>query len=600
MKLKRIFQVVVLGVAMVSAGTAWADFNFTGPKFVGKAASFSNRGIVSCNHPLAAQAGIDILKKGGNAFDAAIATALTLNAVDMSMCGPGGASFWLLYDAKTQKLHALDADTQAPAAATPDKFAGRHELLDGVKAMGIPGSMMAYWEVLKKFGTMSFEEVMASAVDYLENGYVLSERQSDYYKTQAAQAPIMYPNLARVFAPTGNWPNAGAIMKNPELAATYKAVAKEGIDVFYKGRIAKEMVDYVQKHDGLWTMKDLADYKVIWREPLSMKYKDLVVYGAPIPSSAVTWMEMMKIAEGYDWSKIKDGSLEYLHLMVEIVRLAHADSYQYVGDPNFIKDVSKQLLSDEYTAAQRKRINLMEAAPGRVQPGDPTKVKVSEYTPPANLPSIEVSMAESLDNMAYRGNTNHVVIIDKDGNCVSFTHTLGQFFGGQDILGNTGVIGNNGMDWFDLDKNPWTEKASALVVAPNKRNRWTLSPGMIFKDGKPYILVGGSGAESTMGGIFQALMHMLEYNLNPQASIESPRFLYGDMYHYSAGTRLYIEPELRDIHHDAMVKMGHDSVPAADIWRMSCGNVWAIMIDQKDKVACGGSEIRGDGHVAIY
>ena len=196
-----------------------------------------------------------------------------------------------------------------------------------------------------------------------------------------------------------------------------------------------------------------------------------------------------------------------------------------MGDPKFVPDLSKALLSENYAAAQRQRINLQSAAQGKVQPGDPTAW--SQKVPPraelpTNLDSPFLAMAESVENMTYRGNTNHVVVTDKWGNCVSFTHTLGQFFGAQDILGNTGVIGSNSMDWFDLDKNPLTEKDSALVVAPNKRNRWTLSPGMIFKDGKPYILVGGSGAESTMSGIFQVLIRMLEYKLNPQAAISSP------------------------------------------------------------------------------
>ncbi|MBK6335603.1 MAG: gamma-glutamyltransferase [Betaproteobacteria bacterium] len=259
-------------------------------------------------------------------------------------------------------------------------------------------------------------------------------------------------------------------------------------------------------------------------------------------------MEMLKIAEGFDWSKTPDNSAEYLHRMVEIARLAQADSYQYVSDPRFVTDRSKLLLSDNYAQAQRQRINPNRATTGKVQPGD--VVAWSEKVPvvselPSNMQTSIVAMEDSIRDMNYRGNTNHVVVTDKWGNAVSFTHTLGQFFGAQDVLGSTGVIGNNGMDWFDLDKNPWTEKASNLVVAPNKRNRWTLSPGMVFKNNKPYILVGGSGAESTMSGIFQTLIRVLEYKLNPQAAISSPRFLYGDMYHYTAGTRLHVEPELR-------------------------------------------------------
>jgi gamma-glutamyltranspeptidase/glutathione hydrolase len=595
---------LALAVSALVFGPAAAQaYDYKTEKILSPAPLFANHGMVSSSHPIASQVGISIMAKGGNAFDAAVAVALTLNAVDMAMCGPGGASFWLLWDAKEGKLHGLDADTQAPAAATPDKFKNRSELLSGVKAMGIPGNMKAYVEVLEKFGTMSFEEVSKPAIEYLENGFVLAQRQSFDYKLQAAQAPLQNPNLARVFAPEGEWPDPGALIKNPELAQTYKTVAKEGVDAFYKGSIAKEMVDYIQANGGLWTMEDLANYKVIWTEPVSMTYKGLTVYGAPPPSSATTWMEMLKIAEGFDWSKIPDNSLEYLHLMVEIVRLAHADSYQYIHDPAFGPIRSAELVSEAYAKAQRQRLSLDKAAKGKVQPGDPvawSKPEASLHLTTPNLEPVQIAMADSVRDMTYRGNTNHVVVTDKDGNCVTFTHTLGQFFGGQDILGKTGVIGNNGMDWFDLDINPWTEKESALVVAPNKRNRWTLSPGMVFKDGKPYILIGGSGAEMTMSAIFQVLIRMLEYQLNPQAAIASPRFLYGDVYHYTAGTRLHIEPELRAFLESGMKAKGHDVVPGDMVWRMPTGFVWAIELDQASGTFAGGSEIRDEGQASAY
>ncbi|MDR2387932.1 MAG: gamma-glutamyltransferase, partial [Deltaproteobacteria bacterium] len=566
----KLFRVPLIGLvpslvlAVLALAVTAQAYDYNVEKILSPAPVFSQNGLVSSAHPLASEVGTMILKQGGNAFDAAVAVALTLNAVDMAMCGPGGASFWLLWEAKEGKLHSLDADTQAPSAATPDKFKDRSELLSGAKAMGIPGNMKAYVEVLEKFGTMSFEEVSKPAIKYLEEGYVLTKRQSVGLKKSAAQAPLQYPNLARVFAPDGQWPDEGAVIKNPELAQTFRTVAKEGVEAFYKGSIAREMVDYVQKNGGLWTMEDLANYKLNWNEPVTMNYKGLTVYGAPPPSSATTWMEMLKIAEGYDWSKIEDNSLEYLHLMVEIVRLAQADTYQFISDPAFVPSQSHKLVSEAYAKVQRQRISLDQAAQGKVQPGDPEAwsqpgFKLSKA--PENLEPIKLALAQSEENMTYRGNTNHVVVTDKWGNCVTFTHTLGQYFGGQDLLGNTGVIGNNGMDWFDLDINPWTEKESNLVVAPNKRNRWTLSPGMIFKDGKPYIIIGGSGAEMTMQAIFQVLIRMLEYKLNPQAAIASPRFLYGDVYHYTAGTKLNIEPEMRAFVEKGMRDKGHEVVP---------------------------------------
>lgn len=578
-------------------------FDFKKEKILSKAAVFSKNGVVSCSNTMASRVGVKILEEGGNAFDAAIATALTLNAVEPSMCGIGGASFWLIWNAKEKKLYALDAGTQAPVAATPDKFADRSELLSGLKAMGIPGNVAAYFAVLKRFGTMPFRKVMRPSLRYLEEGFVLTQRGYANFSAAAAQVPVLFPNLARVYAPEGAWPPAGSLMKNPDLARTLRTLAKEGPDAFYKGSIAKAMVDYHKANGGLWTMEDLANYKIMWLEPIHMTYRGLDVYGAQPPSSAITWMEALKIAEGYDFSKIADNSFEFAHLMAEITRLAHADSYAFVTDPRTMKVPVKELLSDNYAAAQRKRIDLSKAAPGKVQPGNP--VEWSKTIPttsqlPVNLDAQYVSAEDSIKNLTYRGNTNHVVVTDKYGNCVSFTHTLGQFFGGQDILGNTGVVGNNGMDWFDLDKNPWTEKPSNLKVAPNKRNRWTLSPGMIFKDGKPYILVGGAGAETTMPAIFEVLIRMLDYKLNPQAAISSPRIIYGDLYHYTAGTRLSVEPEIRPFVEKALTDMGHDVVKAEQMWRSPNGHVWSILIDPKTGHYAGGAEIRGDGHVDGY
>ena len=236
-----LFSLLLIAAMLLCPSLSHA-YDFKKEKILSTEPTYAKNGLVATNHPMASHAGIMILEKGGNAFDAAVATALALNAVDMAMCGPGGASFWLLWDAKNKKLHSLDADTQAPAAATPDKFADRSELLSGVKAMGIPGNMKAYAEVLEKFGTMKMEEVMQPALRYLEEGFVLTGRQSANYKAQAAQAPLMYPNLARVYAPDGEWPPAGTLMKNPDLARTFRTVAKEGVDAFYKGSIAKEMV----------------------------------------------------------------------------------------------------------------------------------------------------------------------------------------------------------------------------------------------------------------------------------------------------------------------------------------------------------------------
>ena len=571
--------------------------------FVAKQAVYSANGMVSCAQPIAAMIGLDTLRKGGNAFDAGIATALALNAVEPWMCGPAGGSFWLLYNGKTKKLIALDSDNLAPYAATPDKFT-RETLYSGCSAQGIPGSLAGYFAVLEKWGTMSFAEVVKPALKYMEQGFVLTPIGDRYLNHYTPQVPAQFPNTARVFAPEGKWPKAGELMKNPELAKTYRKLAVYGKDEFYKGEIAKEMVEYNRAHGGLWTMKDLADYEVQWKEPLHMKYRGYDVYGCPPPSSSMTWMEALKILEGYDLKKMGHNSLEYMHHIVEAQKLAHADGYQWAADPDFVDVPINELLSDNYAKAQRKRIDPKKAAKGHVHYGkprqwaeNPGKVLASAPEP---LPTLPVTVAESVRHSIYNGCTTHVVVADKMGNAISFTHTLGMIMGAGEVLGTTGVIGSDGMDWFDIDTNVWSGEKSNLVVEPRKRNRWTLCPGMVFKDGKPYILIGGSTAETTMPGVLQVLLNIIEFGMDPQQAINAPRMMYGDILHYTGGTRLHLEPEIRRDLKDKMEAMGHDIVSAKENFRMTTGCVQAVMIDPETGHFAGGAETRLDGHVAGY
>jgi len=580
-----------------------AAFEFAHPPWLGKSAVYSANGIVATLQPMASQAGIEILKKGGNAFDAGIATALTLSAVECWMCGPGGSSFYLIYDAKNNRVQALDADNLAPYAATPDKFT-REKLDEGLMAMGVPGTMAGYWAVLEKYGTMSFAEVMQPALRYLEEGFVMSPGANAMANIFCVHCPALFPNFGRVFAPTGKFPRPGELMKNPELAQTYRKIAEKGIDAFYKGEIAQEMVDYMQANGGLWTMKDLADYEVKWKEPLRVKYRGYDVYGVPPPSSSLTWMEILKILEGYDLKKMGHNSLDYVHHFVEAQRLAHADAYQFVADPDFVDVPMKELLSDNYAKAQRKRLDPAKAAQGRVRYGKPREWSKNpdlvRTNVPKPLPSLPVTVAQSVRHAMYQGATTHVVVADSMGNVFSFTHTLGTIFGGHDLLGKTGVLGSNSMDWFDLDTNIWSGERSNLILEPRKRNRFTLCPGMVFKDGKPYIAIGGSAAETTMPGVAQVILNMLEFGLDPQAAIEAPRVIYGDVLHHTGGTRLGLDAEIRDVMADKLRAMGHDVVPGDQMYRPIVGMVNAIMIDPETGHYAGGGEIRGDGHVSGY
>ena len=592
---------VAIGLTLLAGSAAHAEFKFAGRPWLGKHSVYSTHGIVSTMHPLASQAGIDIMQRGGNAFDAGIAAALVLSAVEAWMGGPGGSSYYLVYRPQDGEVVALDAGNLAPAAATAGDFT-RGMLSEGVTSMGIPGTMAGYWMIVERYGRLSFAEVAAPALAYLEEGFPLTPIGAGFSNALCGHCPAMFPNFARVFAPSGQFPGAGGIMSNPELAETYRRVAAEGIDVFYKGAIAKEMVEYVRAEGGLWIEEDLAAYKVVQRKPLHMRYRGYDVYGTPPPSSSITWMQTLKILEAQDLRSLEHNSTAYIHQFTEAQKLAHADAYKNVSDPAFVEAPLKDLLSDSYAKVQRRRVDPTRAAAGRVRYGDPQSWSQDPDAAklPSPLPALRPKPPRTPDGAPLEGSTSHLIAADAEGNCLTFTHTLGNIYGGHDMLGTTGVLGSNSMDWFDLDQNVWSGEESNLVLEPGKRNRFTLSPGMVFKDGKPVVLIGGSAAETTMPGIAQVLLNMLDFDLDPQSAIEAPRVVFGDILHWTGGSTLHLDPEIRAAIGDSLQAMGHVLAEEPGGRRPIVGMVNAVSIDHKTGHFAGGAEIRADGHVSGY
>jgi len=593
--------IAVLCLMIFAGSAARAEFEFAGRPWLGKHSVYSTRGIVSTMHPLASQAGIDIMKRGGNAFDAGIAAALVLSAVEGWMGGPGGSSFYLVYRPQDGEVVALDACNLAPAAARVGDFT-RGMLSEGVTSMGIPGTMAGYWMVVERYGRLSFAEVAAPALDYLEDGFPLTPAGVGIINWLCGHCPGAFPNFARVFAPSGRFPGVGGMMKNPELARTYRRVAAEGIDVFYKGAIAREMVDYVRAQGGLWSEDDLASYEVIERRPLHMRYRGYDIYGCPPPSSSITWMQILKILEAQDLRSLGRNSSAYVHRFIEAQKLAHADAYQHVADPAFVEAPLAALLSDAYAEVQRRRVDLERAAAGRVHYGAPqawSQDPAAAQLPPPR-PALAPRLPRTPGGTPQEGSTSHLIAADSEGNCLTMTHTLGNIFGGHDVLGATGVLGSNSMDWFDLDENVWSGESSNLVLEPGKRNRFTLSPGMVFKDGKPIVLIGGSAAETTMPGIAQVLLNMLDFGLDPQAAIEAPRAVFGDVLHWTGGSTLHLDPEIRAAVGDSLEAMGHVLAEESGGRRPIVGMVNTVAIDPQTGHFAGGAEIRADGHVSGY
>jgi gamma-glutamyltranspeptidase/glutathione hydrolase len=339
-----------------------------------------------------------------------------------------------------------------------------------------------------------------------------------------------------------------------------------------------------------------------------MDFMGYTVYGHPPPASSMTWMQMIKLAEKVDWSKFTLHSAEYVNMMTEIERLAHADSYQWGGDPLFANAPGQLTLDDKYIASQFKRITPGKAIqPPKAAPGDPFAATGQKPKFPIKKAENQVHEYAALSDKTrypeYPGQTTHVNVIDKDGNAVSFTHTIGTYFGGHDLLGDTGVVGNNAVNWDDLEISHWTGQPSNLALQPGARNRWTLCPGIFLKDGKVAMLVGGSGADSTQPAVFQSIMNRLIWKMNPQAAVSAPRHLFGDMRHYTAGTRLSVEPEIRDRDGvgEALLTMGYDLVPGSQTYRVNPpGYCLMIYVDTETGVRYGGADTRLDGHVSAY
>ena len=297
-------------------------------------------------------------------------------------------------------------------------------------------------------------------------------------------------------------------------------------------------------------MEDFERYRACFDTPVSGNYRGIDVFKCGPWSQGPVLLQQLNLLEGFDLTAQGHNSEEYIHTLIECAKLAFADREHYYADPDFVDVPMKELLSDNYAKAQRKRLDPTKAAQGRVRYGKPMEWSknpdLARTNGPEPLSSLPVTVAQSVRHAMYQGATTHVVVADSMGNVFSFTHTLGTIFGGHDLLGKTGVLGSNSMDWFDLDTNIWSGEPSNLVLEPRKRNRFTLCPGMVFKDGKPYIAIGGSAAETTMPGVAQVILNMLEFDLDPQAAIEAPRVIYGDVLHHTGGTRLGLDAEIRD------------------------------------------------------
>jgi len=518
------------------------------------------RGVVATSQPLAALVGLDILKKGGNAIDAAVATAAVLNVVEPMSTGIGGDAFIMIYLAKEKKLVGLNASGRAPYAATREKVLERLSVgqtsmpSTGILSVTVPGAFDGWVTVLEKYGTMTLEQVLEPAIYYAENGFLVTEVIANQWN-QARSKLSRVPSSAETWLPNGRAPRAGELFVNKDLANTFKKLEKGGRKEFYTGSIAQAIVKYSEESGGLFTLKDFADHTSTWVEPIYTDYKNYRLYEMPPNSQGMAALEMLNILENVDIKSLGNNSAQYLHYLIEAKKLAYADLSKWLGDPEFNKLPIDTIISKEYGRRQFQRIDPQKAQ-NRVESG------ISEHN-----------------------DTIYLTVMDKDNNAVSFINSLYDGFGSGMTVPGTGIMLQNRGSLFSL------EKGHINVIEPHKRPYHTIIPAMVFKDGEFYMTFGVMGGAMQAQGHVQVLLNMIEFGMNIQEAIEAPRF------RHTSGTNVMLEPGISDEIIKQLQALGHMISPYSF---GNHGGGQGIVFDTITKGMFGGSDPRKDGMAVAW
>jgi len=499
----------------------------------------AKKGMVVSASRIASEVGVQILKKGGNAVDAAVATAFALAVTYPQAGNIGGGGFMLIRLADSGKVIFIDYRERAPYKASR--------------------------------GTMSLPEVMAPAIRLAEEGFVVDRFLARSFARRAKDFS-QFESTAKVFLKKdGTTYSEGEVFRQPDLARTLRLIAEKGPDAFYRGEIADLIVREMKRGGGLITKKDLAEYRAVVREPVVGNYRGYTVYSAPPPSSGgICLLELLNILEGYDLKGMGFGSSATISLMAEAEKLVYADRAEFLGDPDFVKMPVSGLISKKYASFLRKKISLARAMPStKVSHGNPWMFEDEE--------------------------TTHFSVVDERGNAVSNTYTLNGSFGSMVVVDGAGFLLNNEMDDFSI--KPGYPNIYGLVggeanaIAPGKRMLSSMTPTIITKGGKLFMVIGSPGGSTIITTVLQVILNVIDHGMNIQQAIDAPR-----VHHQWLPDVLFVEPFAipKDVK-NALLKRGYKIK-----LRSSIGDAQGILIDQRTGEITGGSDPRGDGAAVGY
>ncbi len=450
--------------------------------------TMGRRGMVASPHYLATGAGLAILRRGGNAIDAAIATNAVLAVVMPYLCGIGGDLFAIVYTASDRSIIGLNGSGRAPAAATREKvaeLAGSQEMPGrGPLPVTVPGCVEAWGRLHGRFGRLPFSDLLADAITYAGSGFPVT---TTFSRSIAASEPFLHPDTParETFLPGGRAPREGEVFSQPRLAKTLRALAEAGPEAFYRGEIGAEIVRALRSVGSLMTVEDFVEHTSNWVEPLSVRYRDLTIFELPPNSQGIVALMMLNMLQHLPEKDIREGGEAYIHLLSEAARLAYADREAYITDPEYMPIEAERLLDEEY--ARKRAATIGERATAPAAAGEP-------------------------------GDTIYLCTADDAGNLVSLIESNYAGIGSGVMGGETGIMLQNRGAWFSL------QPEHANVIAPRKRTMHTLMPGMAFKDGTPWLVFG------TMGGGMQPQIHvqvltrLIDQGMHPDEALAAPRF----------------------------------------------------------------------------
>ena len=530
----------------------------------------AQNGMAATSNPLSTQVALDVLKAGGNAIDAAIAANAMEGVVEPHVNGIGGDLFAIVWDAKTKKLYGLNGSGRSPKSLTLAEFKKRglkYIPSTGPLPVSVPGCVDAWFELHKKFGSMPMSKVLEKAVSYAKNGFpVHGELASALTRVQANYGK--YPNVDKHYYPNGKVAGEGDIFKNPNLGNTLERLGKEGRDVFYKGDMAKTMDAFMKKNGGFLSYEDLASHTSTWIDPVSVNYRGYDVWELPPNGQGIAALQMLNILEGYDFSKIKVGSAEHIHLFTEAKKLVFEDRAKYYADMDFAKIPVKSLISKEYAAERRKLIN-----PNRA----------SKHFDAGN-PALK------------DGDTIYLTVADKDGNMVSLIQSNYRGFGSGMMPDGLGFMFQDRGEMYSL------KEGENNTYAPGKRPFHTIIPAFMTKDGQPIMSFGVMGGAYQPMGHTQIVMNVVDFGMNVQEAGDFPRINHegsseptGEIMEPTGGMITLESGYPYEIIRELLQK-GHQVGYLNGIY----GGYQCIRYDPIRKVYFGGTESRKDGQAAGY